>query len=43
VGPSGWIGIWLDGNVDWAEVGELVRDSYVLVAPKKLGQQLRER
>ena len=37
VGPSGWIGVWLDGKVDWAEVGELVRDSYLLVAPKKLG------
>ena len=43
VGPSGWIGIWLDGRVDWSEVGELVKDSYVLVAPKKLGLQLRER
>ena len=43
VGPSGWIGIWLDGRVDWSEVGELVKDSYVLVAPKKLALQLRER
>ena len=42
VGPSGWIGIWLDGKVDWPEVGELVRDSYLLVAPKKLGLRLRE-
>ena len=42
VGPSGWIGIWLDGKVDWAEVTDLLRDSYLLVAPKKLGLQLRE-
>lgn len=42
VGPSGWIGIWLDGKVDWAEVADLLRDSYLLVAPKKLGLQLRE-
>ncbi len=42
VGPSGWIGVWLDGKVDWAEVGELVKDSYLLVAPKKLGLQLGE-
>lgn len=42
VGPSGWIGIWLDGKVDWAEVADLLRDSYFLVAPKKLGAALRE-
>ena len=36
VGPSGWIGIYLDGDVDWAEVGELLRDSYRLIAPKRL-------
>jgi hypothetical protein len=42
VGPSGWIGIWLDGTVDWAELADLLRDSYLLVAPKKLGLQLRE-
>jgi hypothetical protein len=36
VGPSGWVGVWLDGAVDWREAGELLRDSYVLVAPKKL-------
>jgi len=42
VGPSGWIGIWLDGKVDWAEVADLLRDSYLLVAPKKLVNLLRE-
>jgi predicted DNA-binding protein (MmcQ/YjbR family) len=36
VGPSGWVGVWLDGAVDWGEVADLLRDSYVLVAPKKL-------
>ncbi len=36
VGPSGWVGVWLDRNPDWAEVKELTRDSYRLVAPKKL-------
>ena len=36
VGPSGWIGVWLDGDVDWAEVADLVCDSYCLIAPKKL-------
>ena len=23
VGPSGWIGVWLDGKVDWQELEEL--------------------
>jgi hypothetical protein len=36
VGPAGWVGVWLDGVVDWGEVSDLLRDSYVLVAPKKL-------
>ena len=36
VGPSGWIGIWLDDKTDWPEVTELMRDSYRLIAPKKL-------
>ena len=36
VGPSGWIGVYLDGTIDWDEVRELTRDSYQLVAPKKL-------
>jgi predicted DNA-binding protein (MmcQ/YjbR family) len=40
VGPSGWIGIHLDGKVDWEEVGALLRDSYRLIAPKKLAAQL---
>jgi predicted DNA-binding protein (MmcQ/YjbR family) len=36
VGPSGWIGVWLDGPVDWPGVADLLRDSYALVAPKRL-------
>lgn len=36
VGPSGWIGIWLDAAVDWSELADLLRDSYRLVAPKRL-------
>jgi predicted DNA-binding protein (MmcQ/YjbR family) len=36
VGPSGWVGVWLDRDPDWAEVGDLMRDSYRLIAPKKL-------
>jgi hypothetical protein len=36
VGPSGWVGVWLDGSVDWAEVAELLSDAYRLTAPKRL-------
>ena len=43
VGPSGWIGIWLDATVDWPEVAELMRDAYRLTAPKKLLVQLDAR
>jgi hypothetical protein len=42
VGPSGWVGVWLDRNPDWSEVKELMKDSYRLVAPKKLGALLEE-
>ena len=36
VGPSGWVGIWLDKKVDWKELGQLLQDGYRLVAPKRL-------
>ena len=36
VGPSGWIGIRLDGKPDWNEVAELMRDAHRLIAPKRL-------
>jgi predicted DNA-binding protein (MmcQ/YjbR family) len=36
VGPSGWVGIYLDGKVDWAAVEDQLRDAYRLIAPKKL-------
>ncbi|WP_067656696.1 MmcQ/YjbR family DNA-binding protein [Nocardia harenae] len=40
VGPSGWIGLRLDVDPDWAEIAETVRQSYRLVAPKKLAALL---
>jgi len=43
VGPSGWVGVWLDGDVDWPELDDLLRDAYRLIAPKRLGAQLDER
>ena len=41
VGPSGWVGVWLKG-VAWDDLAELLRDSYLLVAPKRMGALLRE-
>ena len=36
VGAKGWIGIRLDVDQDWEEIGELIEHSYRLVAPKRL-------
>lgn len=36
VGQSGWVGVWLDRDVDWAELAELLRDAYRMVAPRPL-------
>jgi hypothetical protein len=37
IGPKGWVALRLDtGNIDWEEVEDLVLDSYLLVAPKRL-------
>jgi len=37
VGPRGWIGIRLDlDEVDWDTVGELARQAYQAIAPRKL-------
>lgn len=36
VGPSGWVGVWVDGKIDWKELGDLLTDSYRMIAPKKL-------
>ena len=40
VGPSGWIGVRLDRDVDWDEVDGILRDAYRKVGPKTLVQQL---
>lgn len=36
VGNKGWIGLWLDGKVDWSVVEVALREAYRLVAPKSL-------
>ncbi|WP_033400664.1 MmcQ/YjbR family DNA-binding protein [Actinokineospora enzanensis] len=40
VGHRGWLGVYLDGEVDWTEVGEIVRDAYRVVAPRKLAAEM---
>jgi hypothetical protein len=36
VGPSGWVGVLLEGAVDWDELAGLLRDGYRMTAPKRL-------
>jgi hypothetical protein len=37
VGPSGWIGVYLDGlDTDWDELADLLWDAWRMSAPKKL-------
>jgi predicted DNA-binding protein (MmcQ/YjbR family) len=40
MGPSGWVGVYLDDKPDWAEVAELLTDGYRLIAPKKLLKEM---
>jgi hypothetical protein len=44
VGHRGWLGVRLaaDGLAapDWAEIGEIVRDAYRVIAPKSLSEKL---
>lgn len=36
VGGRGWIGVRLDGKVDWDELAAICEDAYRVVAPKRL-------
>lgn len=40
VGHRGWIGVRLDGEVDWDEVAEVCREAYRTVAPPKLAARV---
>jgi predicted DNA-binding protein (MmcQ/YjbR family) len=42
VGPSGWVGMFLDKKPDWKVLASIIRDGYCLTAPKKLAARLRE-
>jgi len=39
VGHRGWVGVWLDVELDWAHIRDLVEDSYRMTAPKRLLRQ----
>ncbi len=43
VGHRGWIGVRLDIDVDWDEVGGVVADAYRTVAPRRLIAELDAR
>jgi hypothetical protein len=40
VGHRGWLGVYLDGHVDWDELADIVEDAYRVIAPKTLVAQL---
>jgi hypothetical protein len=43
VGPKGWLGIRLDRRPSWKTVGELLRDAYLLTAPRRIAAKLEAR
>jgi predicted DNA-binding protein (MmcQ/YjbR family) len=42
VGPSGWIGIYLDKRPSWKTIADIVRDAYLLILPKKLRAKIEK-
>lgn len=41
IGHKGWVGAWLDAeDIDWDELAALIDESYRLIAPKRLVEQL---
>jgi predicted DNA-binding protein (MmcQ/YjbR family) len=36
VGHNGWIGVWLDVELDWDHIAELIEESYRMTASKRL-------
>jgi hypothetical protein len=40
VGARGWVGIWLDVEVDWDEIATIVEGAYRVVAPRRLVEEL---
>ena len=42
VGPSGWIGIYLDKRPSWKSIADILRDAYLLILPKKLRAKIEK-
>jgi len=40
VGKSGWVGVYLDSVCDWEELEDLIRDAYLMTAPKRVAAKL---
>ena len=40
MGPSGWVGVYLDDACDWDELSDILREAYRLAAPRKLAAAL---
>jgi hypothetical protein len=43
VGPKGWLGVRLDRRPNWKSTEELIRDAYLLTAPKRIAAKLEQR
>lgn len=43
VGHHGWVGMWLDVDLDWDYIAELIEESYRMTAPKRLCARLDQR
>jgi predicted DNA-binding protein (MmcQ/YjbR family) len=39
MGPKGWVGVRLDYKVDWDEVAAILKDGYLMSAPKRLASR----
>lgn len=42
VGGRGWLGVRLDGDLDWEELAQICTEAYRVVAPKHLAATLDE-
>ena len=38
MGPKGWVGVRLDYKVNWDELAGIIKDGYLMSAPKRLGR-----
>jgi len=40
VGQHGWVGMYVDQNVNWDDVREFITESFLMTAPKRVAAQL---